>query len=320
MKEQKIDLDKITINPEINRLLLKILNHKYDGYFYARNRRVLIINETTVKFLLSLRLSEIVDTHLKKFLKNLTSPPEEYKDLNDEKLREELIKTAAQKDLENLLTTEDTIKISRAVLRDKSILAYKNDNWNNYGDFISSWRDELLDALKENGFSYNEDNDEFTFDQEPIIISHRIYLTDNFIKLEAEEELYKKLIKEINLAYKNELFTAVFILSRKLIENLLIDILRKKYPINSEGLSIYYNARKGAFKNFSDLLEEFKNRKNDFKPDLRAVEEILANLELFRPMANSQAHSITFYGKKDDLNKFDMQRIIELSMYIKNRC
>jgi len=42
------------------------------------------------------------------------------------------------------------------------------------------------------------------------------------------DEFYKILVQNINLAYRYGLYTAAMVLIRKILENLLIDILRKK--------------------------------------------------------------------------------------------
>jgi hypothetical protein len=64
--------------------------------------------------------------------------------------------------------------------------------------------------------------------------------TDSNISL--QDFFYDQLKDEINKAYKFGLFTSVIILSRKLIEDLIIDVLRSKSPTNNPNKSNFNSA------------------------------------------------------------------------------
>ena len=80
------------------------------------------------------------------------------------------------------------------------------------------------------------------------------YDTPDFFKNEHIGELFK--------AHSAGCFTSVYILFRKILENLLIDILRAKYPgTRREFKELYYNISQTRFRDFSEILENIKSKK-----------------------------------------------------------
>lgn len=120
------------------------------------------------------------------------------------------------------------------------------------------------------------------------------------------DDFYKKLIEEINLAYKYQLPIALSVLIRKLFENLIIDILRKKY--GTSDLVLYYDKSSRRFQEFSALLKNFDAKKSDFHYISTQLDsKLISDINNFRETGNSGAHSLdasltleTF--KKDKIN------------------
>ena len=75
------------------------------------------------------------------------------------------------------------------------------------------------------------------------------------------DDFYKRLVEEINRVYSYGLPMSLSILVRKLFENLIIDILRRKYGTSE--LALYYDPSRGKFHDFSVLI-----RNLDLKIDL----------------------------------------------------
>lgn len=67
------------------------------------------------------------------------------------------------------------------------------------------------------------------------------------------DDFYKDLQAEINKAYNYGLYSSVFVLVRKLFENLVIDLLREKYGM--ENIDLFFNFSKSRFHNFNILIE-----------------------------------------------------------------
>lgn len=126
--------------------------------------------------------------------------------------------------------------------------------------------------------------------------------------LNCPDDFYKKLIEEINIQYIYKRPMPLSILIRKLFENFIIDIFRKKY--GTKDLSLYYDTSKRRFHDFSVLLKYFESKKADFhhiSPNIDT--KFIQELNEYREYGNSGAHSIDvnmkleYYTKqKDDIN------------------
>jgi hypothetical protein len=122
------------------------------------------------------------------------------------------------------------------------------------------------------------------------------------------DDFYRKLIDEINHLYKHGLALSLSVLIRKLLENLLIDILRKRYGTSE--LALYYDTSKRRFFDFSILLKNFESRQTDFQHITTNLDNrIIGEINSYRETGNSGAHSIDanvkiefFKDKRNDLN------------------
>lgn len=88
-------------------------------------------------------------------------------------------------------------------------------------------------------------------------------LEDEFLQVASvQDDFYKSLISEINRCFAYGLPFLLSMLIRKLIENLIIDILRKKYGTTEIGL--YFNPAKARFLDFSVLQKNLADKRADF--------------------------------------------------------
>ena len=119
---------------------------------------------------------------------------------------------------------------------------------------------------------------------------------------------YRLLVEEINFQYQSHHAVSLSILIRKLFENLIIDILRKKY--GTEKLSMYYDSSRRRFHDFSHLLENISNNIGDFNHISQNFDkDFIKELNIYRETGNSGAHSIDeninmeqFTSKQKDIN------------------
>ena len=122
-------------------------------------------------------------------------------------------------------------------------------------------------------------------------------------------------ITELNKAYNSGCYTCVNILIRKIIENLIIDILRKKFPpTTQENTELYYNTSKRQYKDFSVILDNLYTKRTDFPLDCKKIIERLVSLtKKLKDDANDKTHS-WFYlvTTKKEINELELQTIIEL--------
>ncbi len=134
-----------------------------------------------------------------------------------------------------------------------------------------------------------------------------------FIKLTTTESFKRDHVDEINRCYTHKCYTACFVLCRKVIENMVIDVLRAKYPTNIAGdLDIYFDAHQGRYRDFSVLLRNLSQRSGDFGPDSKLVDRIVSLTDPFKKDANDKAHSWFHVVKnREELDKLQIQDIID---------
>ena len=139
------------------------------------------------------------------------------------------------------------------------------------------------------------------------IIDHISYETDDMFK--------KGHIKEFNRAFSKGCYTSANILARKIVENLIIDILRKRFPSNSkENTSLYYDIDRGRYKDFSRILENLNKKRTEFAiDDRKPVERLVSRANRLKGDANDKAHSWYFLVRtKKEIEDLDLPAIIGL--------
>ncbi|MFC7177852.1 hypothetical protein [Halosegnis marinus] len=115
--------------------------------------------------------------------------------------------------------------------------------------------------------------------------------TEPFLDItNTRDDFYDELIANINDSYRMGVYDGAIVLTRKLLENLVIDLLRKQYP-RSE-IDLYYDTDWGKFHMFSTLLETFESKLLDFKHHPGVDATLLEEINTLRTSANSDAHSI----------------------------
>lgn len=212
------------------------------------------------------------------------------------------------------LSLEDSLIIFKDIIENEEVKRDKYNDWNVYGDYINEWRPQLISYLKENGIEYDENSKTFSLiGGEPIQILTSKRKLPNLLEIEFDEFFYDNLKSEINSTYRFGLFTSTMFLARKLLENLVIEILRIKYPPNvGDNLQIYYKAGDGRFHDFTILLKNLEERKDDFSVDKDIITEFISLVKPFRPKANANTHSIIIASDEDEVLKFDIPKMTAL--------
>ncbi|KKN40748.1 hypothetical protein LCGC14_0730180 [marine sediment metagenome] len=117
-----------------------------------------------------------------------------------------------------------------------------------------------------------------------------------FIEIIDEKNIsdksYEEVVAEINGTYNDEYFTSMYIMVRKLLENLLYDCLKKYYNADVDK---YYNTPKGQHQGFGTLIGNFNDmiRETRFKTDVGDIEQRFIDLlKEFQEKGNKDAHSL----------------------------
>jgi hypothetical protein len=133
------------------------------------------------------------------------------------------------------------------------------------------------------------------------------------VTYETEDVDLKAHVDEINRAYDAKCYTACFILCRKVLENLVFHrVIRPKFGKNKATIDdICFVPGTNRMLGFEQWLKNLLRRSNDFGADKTLVERICRRALLFKDEANDYAHSLYHLAKPDELEKIDVQSILD---------
>ncbi|WP_255167125.1 hypothetical protein [Natrononativus amylolyticus] len=126
---------------------------------------------------------------------------------------------------------------------------------------------------------------------------------DDFLTVDyTDERFYNQLIDEINKTYQIRAYNATMVLTRKLFESLLIDILRGHY--GNREIRMFFNPDRAQYLPFSVLIENFDEQLQDFRHySLTLDEDFIKSLNDFRYDANDSAHSIEIDISEEEIEE-----------------
>jgi hypothetical protein len=127
------------------------------------------------------------------------------------------------------------------------------------------------------------------------------------------EVFYDNLENEINIAYSNpKLPNATLMLCRKLIENLVYNLL--EYKFQKKNIQIYFNTSKRRSHDFSILLDNLDSHKSDFELDQQdLIKSFLKLAQPFRRDANIKTHRVIEYlSNMSEINKFKIPDMVQI--------
>lgn len=134
------------------------------------------------------------------------------------------------------------------------------------------------------------------------------------VKYDTADHFIKGHIDEMNRAYTFKCYTSVFILARKIVENLIIDILKKKFPEKGRAnKELYFDTNQKRLKDFEDILKNLRGKKNDFGSENKAVERLCDLAGKLKENANNKTHSwYHLVEKKKEVDDLNLNTIFEL--------
>ena len=131
-----------------------------------------------------------------------------------------------------------------------------------------------------------------------------------FLKYDTDNYFEEKHIDEINKAYNAEAYTAVYMLCRKIIENLIIDLLVTKFPKKRE---LYFDNLKARFLDFSVIIKNLSETKDNFPVSVhKAIDRLVPKAGFFAKNANERTHSWYYTASKQELIEANVTEIINL--------
>jgi len=136
-----------------------------------------------------------------------------------------------------------------------------------------------------------------------------------YLKYPSKDKFEQKHIEEINKAYNCGCYTAVYILCRKVIENLIIKLLRKQFGNN--GLILYWDKSRRRFHDFKIILKNINVKADQFPESVqKAVQRLASKAAIFAKDANDKTHSLFHVATKKELDDASVDEIFELIILI----
>ena len=133
-----------------------------------------------------------------------------------------------------------------------------------------------------------------------------------YLKYSSRDGFEQKHIEEINRAYNCSCYTAVYILCRKVIENLIIRLLRKRFP-SKKYESLFWDQGRGRFHDFRVILGNLTKVRGKFPgPVQKAVGRLVSKASTFSKDANDQAHSLFHIATRRELDEARVDEIFGL--------
>jgi hypothetical protein len=126
---------------------------------------------------------------------------------------------------------------------------------------------------------------------------------------------YNQLVNEANESELRNCPNAAFWLSRKMVENLIFDILAKKYR---NQVDLWYDRNKHRNHSLSMLIDNMYLRKDDFNPDAtQYIEQFKNDVGKFKKDVDAAVHKNFFYlNDKKELKPYKVSKLIQLLLQI----
>lgn len=136
-------------------------------------------------------------------------------------------------------------------------------------------------------------------------------IVKNFFKYQTDDPFKKGHIEEVNKAYTAGCYTCVFILCRKIIENLITAILENKFP---EERCLYWDPSSNRYLDFSVILDNLYSKKSDFNPsNTKSIERLYQLAKPFKKDCNDKTHSLFHLVKrKKEIDDIGINEILNL--------
>ena len=123
-------------------------------------------------------------------------------------------------------------------------------------------------------------------------------------------------MEEINKTYTYGCYTACFVLCRKFLENLIMHILKMKYP-NDKGK--YFDIKGNCYLTFGKLLKNLNKSADDFNTEKNLIQRIYEKSLKFKEKTNKMTHSLYHIASKKEIDENDFQETLDLIKDIENK-
>jgi predicted transcriptional regulator len=137
---------------------------------------------------------------------------------------------------------------------------------------------------------------------------------DLFIDTDAiDHERYQELIEDINDCYRYRVYSGTMVLTRKLFEDIVFEILKTHY--GGDDVQMYYHQEDDRHYSFNELLNNLKEGVQTLRRYSRELDEaFVERIRELKNAGNRGAHSIRISFTDDEMEEWsnDVTRIAEV--------
>ncbi|MDG6244065.1 MAG: hypothetical protein QCH31_06695 [Methanolobus sp.] len=163
--------------------------------------------------------------------------------------------------------------------------------------------------------------DDFSFDMERFVKinpihwqpSYSISKQENFIDIDFSDEHYNSIRTEINSCFKRGSFMAVFLLSRELMRNILLDIIRINFPpISEDNIALYFDPENRTYKDIWTLLQILTEKKDEMNINAKAIDQIVKMIGTMDLEPDPKSHTFKIIRTHEDMNTYKIDETLKL--------
>ena len=190
------------------------------------------------------------------------------------------------------IPTYKYLPILQQIVFDSKIVATRQDGWNYYGQSIRNWHPKVVEILRATGVNIDNSDKRLSINE-----YEENFGGPDFLPYDFNDLFLDYIRKEINESYNNGQLLAVIMLSRKLLEALIIRIFEVVFPKMTHGSNynggnheLWYSSSRGRYHGLETLISNLKSKSSDFHEDKELLEQTCDVTETIRVEANKCVH------------------------------
>ncbi|MEK7637446.1 MAG: hypothetical protein AAB402_03635 [Patescibacteria group bacterium] len=217
-------------------------------------------------------------------------------------------------DFANFMQTVPSYKylpILQEIVFDSKIIGTRNDGWNYYGEYIKNWHQLIVNLLRATGVNFDNASKKLS-----VLEIEEDFVGPDYLPYDFNDLFLDYIRKEINESYLNGQLLAVIILSRKLLEALVVRICEIVFPkivngsYNQGNHEIWYDKNKGRYRGLELLLSNIRSKSTDFHEDKELLEQVCDDIEQIRVEANKFVHKDYKIPSEDYLKSLKVESAV----------
>lgn len=209
------------------------------------------------------------------------------------------------------------VRLLEDIVFDNCVQGTKDDNWNYYGEYIHSWYPELVDLLRLSGIDIQIPEKKLVVRKADIEEEREDFLAHSF-----NDPFLDHIRKEVNEAHAADLYLSVMVLTRKILEVVLVRTAEVVFPklvsgeYSEANHEIWYDRSRNSVRGLDQLIQALRENSFRFQEDRNLVEELLSLVKPLKNEMNAVAHADYKVPDAGYLRQWRIPHVVNLSRRI----